>query len=612
MINIFGAGLSGLTIALELVQKGFDVSVYEKNNIAGGMARSVRTKDNVPTEHSWRGYGPFYYNLFDVMKRIPFGNKEEFSNNKEYEAEEIKLHHTKKDLWVIFNNQVYDLSKFVENHPGGNIILKANNGKELKDLKEVWEENGVSWHLNNNTTLNVLKKHKIGILKEDFDIQNNTYNNLNHNKLDFRFLFNEKNNKYNKGIKLIDYPNLVYILGKSYVTDLRKVNDFKILIEPILKKNMSKQTYHYLLDYICGPGYGFDKNTISMGHFAYFVELNQNVKNDIWSTLNRPTNEGFIDPFVSYLKKLGVKFYFNHSLKKINFFQNKIENCIVYDGIKDIEINGQEYIMCLDPFTYSNILDNSNINEPKYLNLNTVNNQISFRLGFDKEIKFKDKYLGFVLIDSPYNITFYQADEHWVKTDLGMDGKIKSLWSGTLILPYNNGSKYNKSATQLNIDKLLEEIIYQIFESHDLKEIIQNQITKNNIIFREVFEDWYYNDNLKMLQTKNKKWVNNAFNEEYRPNQNTKFKNLWVGGGHTKTSINIWSMEGAVESGKILSNLILNKYGKDNCYYFKHSSNNTIKFLKKIDNILYKFKLPNVLDLILFLIIFIILFSFLR
>ena len=49
------------------------------------------------------------------------------------------------------------------------------------------------------------------------------------------------------------------------------------------------------------------------------------------------------------------------------------------------------------------------------------------------------------------------------------------------------------------------------------------------IIFREIFEDWEYNNVYGFLQTKNKKWVNNSYNEQYRPEQKTRFDNLWIG-----------------------------------------------------------------------------------
>ena len=80
-IIIFGGGISGLTIAHELNEKGFDVEIYEKDSINGGMARTFRDNNNVPTEHSWRGYGPFYYNAFDILQRIPLIDKDEKSKN---------------------------------------------------------------------------------------------------------------------------------------------------------------------------------------------------------------------------------------------------------------------------------------------------------------------------------------------------------------------------------------------------------------------------------------------------------------------------------------------------------------------------------------------------
>ena len=53
------------------------------------------------------------------------------------------------------------------------------------------------------------------------------------------------------------------------------------------------------------------------------------------------------------------------------------------------------------------------------------------------------------------------------------------------------------------------------------------------------------------LESDNKKWVNTNYNEKYRPNQKTKIENMYIGGGHTKTTTNVWTMESSVESGKL-------------------------------------------------------------
>ena len=46
-----------------------------------------------------------------------------------------------------------------------------------------------------------------------------------------------------------------------------------------------------------------------------------------------------------------------------------------------------------------------------YDKLNPINNQIGFRWGFNKKIDFKINNGGFVLVDSPYNITFYPQED---------------------------------------------------------------------------------------------------------------------------------------------------------------------------------------------------------
>ena len=75
-VAIFGAGIAGLSAAHELAQLGYMVSVYEATDQPGGFFRSSRAgQDNMPSEYSWHGMGPWYLNVFDLMKKIPFGEK---------------------------------------------------------------------------------------------------------------------------------------------------------------------------------------------------------------------------------------------------------------------------------------------------------------------------------------------------------------------------------------------------------------------------------------------------------------------------------------------------------------------------------------------------------
>jgi len=81
-IIIIGGGIGGLTVAHELSKyKKYEIHIYEKNNIIGGMAKSRRDNDGCATEYSWRVYFGFYYNLFRILKEIPTENNKTVYDN---------------------------------------------------------------------------------------------------------------------------------------------------------------------------------------------------------------------------------------------------------------------------------------------------------------------------------------------------------------------------------------------------------------------------------------------------------------------------------------------------------------------------------------------------
>ena len=75
---VIGGGVAGLTAAHELIERGFDVAVYETRASFGGKARSqpvpgsgTAGRRDLPGEHGFRFYPRFYTHVIDTMKRIP-------------------------------------------------------------------------------------------------------------------------------------------------------------------------------------------------------------------------------------------------------------------------------------------------------------------------------------------------------------------------------------------------------------------------------------------------------------------------------------------------------------------------------------------------------------
>jgi geranylgeranyl pyrophosphate synthase/uncharacterized protein with NAD-binding domain and iron-sulfur cluster len=90
-VIVIGGGVAGMSAAHELVERGFEVVVLERRNIAGGKARSIPVLDDgagtsghevadtgvasiehrLPGEHGFRFFPGFYKHVIDTMRRIP-------------------------------------------------------------------------------------------------------------------------------------------------------------------------------------------------------------------------------------------------------------------------------------------------------------------------------------------------------------------------------------------------------------------------------------------------------------------------------------------------------------------------------------------------------------
>lgn len=76
-VAIFGAGIGGLTAAHELAERGFAVTVFDRKEL-GGKSRTIPMAGTgtggraaLPGEHGARGFTSFYHHVHDTMRRIP-------------------------------------------------------------------------------------------------------------------------------------------------------------------------------------------------------------------------------------------------------------------------------------------------------------------------------------------------------------------------------------------------------------------------------------------------------------------------------------------------------------------------------------------------------------
>jgi len=130
-----GAGLSksaGGISATVRVQPGGKVAL--ELDVAGG-AVGAETVPEVPAsgKAGFQEEDPnaaFYGKGFGGNPAAPAAAAPTTPAKKTYTVEEVKKHNKDSDCWVILHNQVYDVTKFLNDHPGGKKAIMLYAGKD--------------------------------------------------------------------------------------------------------------------------------------------------------------------------------------------------------------------------------------------------------------------------------------------------------------------------------------------------------------------------------------------------------------------------------------------------------------------------------------------------
>lgn len=118
------------------------------------------------------GYFLFFNQVKNIderdVKESVFNQKQENSLNQvevsqinqSYDLQEVSFHNNKQSCWTVINNEVFDLTKWISNHPGGekSILKLCGRDGTLDFLKQ---------HEFSKKANEALKSFKIGILKNN-------------------------------------------------------------------------------------------------------------------------------------------------------------------------------------------------------------------------------------------------------------------------------------------------------------------------------------------------------------------------------------------------------------------------------------------------------------
>jgi uncharacterized protein with NAD-binding domain and iron-sulfur cluster len=487
---ILGAGIAGLAAAHTLIHKGFDVKIFERNDIVGGLARSS-SGNECPSEYSWRVFsgsqktgGGYYNNLINLLQQIPNGN------NKS-----------------VFNNLVP-------------ILRGVPTGCD-KEMPLGLDFNTIPWK--DRLTL-------INILLQGF------------------FSCSERN-----------------------ADELSTIN----WSEYLAGHNIDEQTYKMVVRCL-GPFLGFDNDKASIydvnnaAEILFNTNYNPFYKHGDAYVTNAPTNVAWFDPWVQYLTETGVQIYTLATVTDINMINGRIESVnVVMDG-KEIEYYADYFISALP---VESILGLAKKNAELWNADQMIRNleplqklsrqvQCSMQFYFDKRSFFHRKYSLAYLPNCVWGVIIEPEGTVWQDTfDLEKycGTEIRDIYSVGVCATDIKGILFNKSFVECTADEIAFEVWYQIQQEPDFG---VNVCVEDGSNFQDLFPVYYklwdsfqFKDG--KMDTWEPKFANNTFTKKLRPKTKTNIPNFYFSGAFCDTSVSIYCMEGATESGISAANEIL-------------------------------------------------------
>ncbi len=496
-VAVLGGGVAGMTVAHELIERGFEVVVFEANAIPGGKARSFPAPEAgqvgripIPAEHGFRFFPGFYRHLPDSMERIPFGTGSNVACNL-VEARKTMLARIGADA-------VYVTNHFPEN--------LAELGEALLLPFQFHQSFGIPWHEVQFFACRLLT--------------------LLTSCTERRFDEWERTGWW----QFLDADNKSEAFQKYLAAGLCKS---LVAVQP---HEMSTRSgglilLQFLFDF-AKPGVQVDR------------------------VLNGPTSEAWIDPWFQYLKACKVDYRTKARVEAIECDGQRITGLQVRHG-NLISRETADYYVASVPFEAMQKLVTPKMlmAEPRLAGLNCLKSAWMTGLLWylKRDIPVVRGHINFV--DSQWSLTGISQQQFWPGLDLAQSdaGQVRGIIS-TIISDWNScGLLYHKPASQCTLDEIKSEVWEQM--KRHLND--DGPLLKDEDVYFAYLDPAIEFDGGIPKRNREPLLINTVGSWFNRPEATTNIENLFLASDYVQTYTDMATMESANEAGRRAANGVL-------------------------------------------------------
>jgi hypothetical protein len=303
---------------------------------------------------------------------------------------------------------------------------------------------------------------------------------------------------------------------------------------------------------------------------------------------------------VKYLRTLGVEFNWNVALAELFYDGRQCSGARLQTGEA---IRADFYVLAANPFAVAEILSRTPALERqdqlclfRPLVQDGPHVQVSLRIAFGEPLAWPRQRAAILVASSEFDLTLFAQEQVWDES-VCLGNAVRSLWTVTACVSKVDGRLYGKSVEDCTKEQFIEEVKAQLYNCSGLNALIKEanggrSLRDFKIVRVEVWHEWHFSAN--GIHGSQPKWVNRVGNQAYLPRQATPVKNLALAGAHTRTGVDVWSIEAAVESGRRAAQVF-----EPGVKVLEQYHPWWLSMLRRFDNLLYAVGAPNALDVML-------------
>lgn len=506
-VVILGGGVAGLSAAHELVERGFQVQVFEKRDIAGGKARSVLVPNSgtdgrrdLPGEHGFRFFPRFYKHLPDTMSRIPFGDSTVVNN---------LIDTTRLEYPQIGKPPIVAVDRFPRTVDEWKLVFKDLTGDYgfLPGEQEYFAER--FWQIVSSCQDRRVDEYErlawwdyVGAASRSPAYQ--------------KFLAGGLTRSLNA--------------AKAQLASTRTIGD--VLVQ--------------LLFDIVTPGVSSDR------------------------LLNGPTNDQWINPWLDYLRQKGVDYQFDVLFDRLNVSNGQISSVTLTKDASSFEVSADYYI-CAVPLEVMapRITPDLLALDPTLQGIVDIRHNVQWMNGIQFYLKQDVPIVhGHALyVDSAWALTSVSQAQFWPTYNFNQagDGTVRGILSVDISEWEVAGSQMytgGKTAKQCTHEQIAQETWFQLKQSLNY--------TGTEILSDSMLHSWFLDpdivpriDPLNPNKERDTEplLVNYINSWPLRPNAHTRIPNLFLASDYVRTYTDLATMEGANEAARRAVNCIVDASG---------------------------------------------------